>query len=206
MVFVNMRGRQRRWNQGAIVTIIVLGFVHGCSLGPPDSVENICHLFRDRPQWQAAVVRTWTRWGVPPEVTISFVYQESSFRSHARPPREKLLWIIPWKRPSTAYGYAQAIDATWQRYAEAVGDSSADRADFAAATDFIGWYNHQSYTGLGIDKKDARASYLAYHEGHDGYRIRTYLAKPWLLRVAGEVAARADRYRSQLGECPMPSE
>ncbi len=148
-----MRGRQRRWNQGAIVTIIVLGFVHGCSLGPPDSVENICHLFRDRPQWQAAVVRTWTRWGVPPEVTISFVYQESSFRSHARPPREKLLWIIPWKRPSTAYGYAQAIDATWQRYAEAVGDSSADRADFAAATDFIGWYNHQSFTGLGIDKK-----------------------------------------------------
>ena len=96
------------------------------------------------------------------------------------------------------------IDATWQRYKKAVGDPSADRTDFSAATDFIGWYNHQSYTGLLIEKNDARASYLAYHEGHDGYRNRSYLAKPWLLRVAKEVAARADRYRSQLGECPLP--
>ena len=24
--------------------------------------------------------------------------------------------IIPWKRPTTAFGYAQAIDSTWARY------------------------------------------------------------------------------------------
>ena len=204
MVHVKVYGRKQPWVWGVMITAIMIGLVQGCAKGPPGSVENICHIFRDRPEWQVAVARVWARWGVPPEVTISFVYQESSFRSQARPPRTKVLWIIPWKRPSSAYGYAQAIDATWQRYKKAVGDPSADRTDFSAATDFIGWYNDQSYTGLLIEKNDARASYLAYHEGHDGYRNRSYLAKPWLLRIAKEVAARADRYRSQLGECPLP--
>ena len=150
-----------------------------------------------------AIERSVERWGVPPEITVSFVYQESSFRSDARPPRRKILWIIPWKRPTTAFGYAQAIDATWARYQQDTGSLDADRTDFADAVDFIGWYNEHSYTALRISKSDAKSTYFAYHEGHDGYENRSYRNKKWLLQVAEKVAARADRYRKQLKSCPL---
>jgi hypothetical protein len=113
------------------------------------------------------------------------------------------LWIIPWKRPSTAFGYAQAIDSTWARYQRDAGSANADRTDFADAADFIGWYNQQSYTALRISTSDARSSYLAYHEGHDGYQNKSYRKKKWLLKVAEQVATRADRYRKQLESCPL---
>ena len=42
------------------------------------------------------------RWKIPPYVLMSIVYQESSYKGDAKPDREKLLWVIPWKRKSTA--------------------------------------------------------------------------------------------------------
>jgi hypothetical protein len=48
---------------------------------------------------------------------------------------------------------------------------------------------------------DARNQYLAYHEGHAGYRRGSYNAKPWLLRVADGVADRAATYEMQLISC-----
>ena len=186
---------------GVVLSAVL--FLSGCIEGPLRSVEDICQIFLDRPQWKVSVRRTAERWGVPPEITVSFVYQESSFKSDARPPRRKLLWIIPWKRPTTAFGYAQAIDSTWARYQHGAGSADADRTDFADAVDFIGWYNQQSYTALGLSPRDARSSYLAYHEGHDGYQNKSYRKKKWLIKVAEQVATRADRYRKQLKSCPL---
>ena len=186
---------------GVVLSAVL--FLAGCIEGPLRSVEDICQIFSDRPQWKVAVGRTAERWGVPPEITVSFIYQESSFKSDARPPRRKLLSIIPWKRPTTAFGYAQAIDSTWARYQRDSGSADADRTDFADAVNFIGWYNQQSYKALGLSPRDARSSYFAYHEGHDGYQNKTYRKKKWLLKVAEQVAARADRYRKQLKSCPL---
>ena len=180
-----------------------MSILSGCIETPLKSLDDICQIFSDRPQWQAAIKRSIERWGVPPEITVSIVYQESSFKSDARPPRRKLLWIIPWKRLSTAFGYAQAIDATWARYQRDVGSVDADRTNFADAVDFIGWYNNHSYTALRISKSDAKSTYLAYHEGHDGYKNRSYRNKTWLVEAAEKVAARADRYRKQLLSCPL---
>ena len=56
------------------------------------------------------------KWELPPFVLIAFVFQESSFNSNAKPDREKLFGIIPWLRPSTAKGYSQALDETWEQY------------------------------------------------------------------------------------------
>ena len=183
--------------------LVVMCILSGCIERPLKSPDDICQIFSDRPQWQVAIKRSIERWGVPPEITVSIVYQESSFKSDARPPRRKLLWIIPWKRLSTAFGYAQAIDATWARYQRDVGSVDADRTNFADAVDFIGWYNKHSYTTLRISKSDAKSTYLAYHEGHDGYENRSYRKKKWLLKVAEKVAARADQYRKQLKSCPL---
>ena len=54
----------------------------------------------------------------------------------------------------------------------------------------------------GIALSDARNQYLAYHEGHTGYSRGTYRGKAWLMRISGEVASRAETYRTQLARCP----
>jgi hypothetical protein len=56
---------------------------------------------------------------------------------------------------------------------------------------------------LGIPKGDAKNLYLAYHEGHNGYKHRSYLNKAWLQKIADKVAYRARLFQSQLGACKM---
>ena len=51
MVHVKVYGRKQRWVWGVMITAIMIGLVQGCAKGPPGSVENICHIFRDRPEW-----------------------------------------------------------------------------------------------------------------------------------------------------------
>jgi hypothetical protein len=53
----------------------------------------------------------------------------------------------------------------------------------------------------GVPTWDAFNQYLAYHEGHAGYRRGSYNAKSWLLRVADDVAERALTYEMQLISC-----
>ena len=43
---------------------------------------------------------------------------------------------------SSAYGYAQALEGTWDDYRKDTGRRGADRDDFADSSDFIGWYMH----------------------------------------------------------------
>lgn len=119
----------------------------------------------------------------------------------AKPPRKKLLWVIPWKRLSSAYGYGQIQDATWDWYLRSTGRRWADRDDFDDVVDFIGWYGNESARRLGISRSDAYRQYLAYHEGHGGYKKQSYRNKPWLVRVARRVEKRADAYRRQLSRC-----
>ena len=47
---------------------------------------------------------------------MSILRQESSFQNRVKPEREKLFGVIPWKRKSSALGYTQAIDGTWDWY------------------------------------------------------------------------------------------
>ena len=135
---------------------------------------------------------------------MAFIYHESKFKSQAKPEREKFLWVIPCpicKRKSTSYGYAQAIDATWEQYVEEAGWWFSGRSDFDDAIDFIGWYNHKSIKKLGISKSNVKALYLAYHEGQSGYRNGSYKKKPWLIKVARKVQRRAERYQKQYLNC-----
>src|SRR5690606_16932254 len=99
------------------------------------------------------------------------------------------LGVIPWKRPSSAFGYAQALDSTWDLYRRDANNFLASRADFDDAMDFVGWYNHTSYQRNRIARDDAYSLYLAYHEGHGGYARGTYRGKPWLLERARGVQA-----------------
>jgi hypothetical protein len=43
--------------------------------------------------------------------------------------------VIPWFRPTTAHGFAQATDATWKLYKLKTGNTNASREDFEDAVD-----------------------------------------------------------------------
>ena len=145
-------------------------------------------------------MRSEKRWKVPPYVLMSFVYQESSFQSDARPEREKLLGFIPWFRPSTAVGYSQALVNTWEDYKDETGNTRASRKDFADSADFIGWYASKGYY-QGFERTDARSLYLAYHEGYGGFKKKTYRKKQWLIKVSDRVQARSTKYQKQYWGC-----
>ena len=127
--------------------------------------------------------------------------QESSFRHDAAPPRASVLGVPMWWRQSTAYGYAQAKDSTWQWYIDKTGNRGADRDDYADAVDFMGWYTNVSYRTLGISKWDAYNQYLAFHEGHGGWKKKTFLKKKWLIDVAKKVDRNAAIYACQINGC-----
>jgi hypothetical protein len=67
----------------------------------------------------------------------------------------------------------------------------------------MGWYKNISRERNGIALTDARNQYLAYHEGHAGFRRASYNSKPWLVAVAGKVEARAAMYQQQIAGCRL---
>ncbi|MBA3535342.1 MAG: hypothetical protein H0T84_01845 [Tatlockia sp.] len=187
-----------------MLTLIVLTFLElSCVSHPPSDVNNICRVFNQYPNWYTDAKDIEKRWLVPIAVQMAIVHQESKFNAKARPPYRKMLWIIPWKRPSTAYGYSQALSVTWKQYKRSHGGGGrwASRQVFADAVDFIGWYANQANRIAGIPRNDAYRLYLAYHEGIGGYQRKTYLQKPWLIQVARKVKGLSLIYQAQLNQC-----
>jgi len=176
-------------------------FLTGCFSTPAVTVNNICTLMDEEVSWYRSVKAVEKKYDIPVHVLLAVVYQESRFASDAKPPREKLFGIVPWFRPTTAYGFAQAVDGTWDWYKLKTGNHNADRDDFDDAVDFMGWYMNQSNKRSGVAKSDAYHQYLAYHEGHGGFNKKTYQKKPWLMKVARKVENNAKRYNRQLNQC-----
>jgi hypothetical protein len=172
-----------------------------CSNTPPQNLNDGCEIFAEKDDWYESANDSYEKWGVPVNVQLAIIYQESRFIYDAKPPRRKLLWVIPWTRVSSAYGYGQIKDSTWKWYVKSTGRHFADRDDFDDVTDFIGWYGDMSHRLLGISKSDAYSQYLAYHEGQGGFRRKTYQDKKWLLKVARQVDQRSKNYQAQLKAC-----
>lgn len=173
----------------------------GCATTPPRQQDNICEIFSEYPRWYDHALASQNTWGTPIAIQMAFVQQESSFRAGARPERTRLLGVIPWRRPSSAKGYAQAQDPAWQDYTDATGRMFARRSNFSDAVDFIGWYNNVSNQRLKLSKNDAYNLYLAYHEGHTGYQNGTWRRKSSLQGIARKVERQAAQYQTQLQSC-----
>jgi hypothetical protein len=180
--------------------------VGSCGGGPntaPRNLNDACSIAKQRPEYMKAFKQTERKWGVPVHVQMATIHQESRFIGNARTPHKYALGVIPMGRVSSAYGYAQALDGTWDDYQKATGKRWARRDRIRDATDFMGWYMVNSRSKNGIPLTDARNQYLAYHEGHTGYARGTYNRKSWLLGVANEVDQRADIYQAQLATCNL---
>lgn len=172
----------------------------GCATPPPKSPDNICSIFRQYDDWYEDAVDMEDEWGTPIHIAMAFVKQESSYVHDAVPPRDYVLWVIPWGRVSSAYGYAQAQDPAWSDYQKATRNGGS-RTDFGDAMQFIGWYTSETQKQLGISKWDAYNQYLAYHEGRGGFKRGTYKSKPKVMQVARKVERQAQTYGGQLRSC-----
>ncbi|MGD9022610.1 MAG: transglycosylase SLT domain-containing protein [Deltaproteobacteria bacterium] len=192
---------------GRGVLVSILGVFSICLYGcvgaqrVPSCPQDICEIFRENRGWYKSAYASYSRWGVPIPVMMAIMYQESRYEAKAKPPRTTCLCIFPGPRPSSAYGYSQALDSTWEKYKRSTGNRGADRDDFADAIDFIGWYCNVSHKQCQIAKDDTYNLYLAYHEGQGGFLRKTYNKKAWLRRVAVEVQRRGNSYAKQLASC-----
>lgn len=185
----------------ASILLLFLASCGGGNFSAPKNLDDACSIVAQRPTYLRAMQKTERKWGVPVYVQMAILHQESKFVGNARTPHRYALGIIPMGRQSSAYGYAQAIDSTWEDYQDAEGGAWARRDRITDATDFMGWYIDGTTEELGISKRNAEDQYLAYHEGRRGYANRTYENKPWLVDVAENVGERAEMYRVQLASC-----
>jgi len=188
---------------GLLCAAIVMLSACSSMPSPPRNALNLCSVYAEKTEWRTPTLRSEKRWNIPASVLMATMFHESSYRADARPPRRYFLGFIPGPRPSTAYGYAQALDGTWDEYVSRNSRWFANRDEFDDAIDFIGWYHNLSTREIGIRADDTVNLYLAYHEGRNGFARNSYLEKPWLMRYAQRVGATELSYRNQLSECPL---
>ena len=182
----------------AVMALLLLN--NSCATYQPARTDDICSIFRGDIDWYASARDANKHWGTPVWVMMAIIDQESRFVSDAQPERHWFLFI-PLPRNSSAYGYAQAQDQTWDKYMKETGNNGHDRDDFADAINFVGWYTNTTQRILGISKWDAYNQYLVYHEGYGGYKSGSWKNKEWLKRVAGKVRSKAATYNGQLKQC-----
>jgi len=194
-------GQMSRLLRASILLLLLAACGGGGNFSAPRNLDNACSIIRERPSYFSSMKATKQKWGVPVYVQMAIIHQESKFIGNARTPHQYALGIIPMGRQSSAYGYSQALDGTWEEYQDEEGRRGAKRDRIQDATDFMGWYMNTTYQSLGISKSDARNQYLAYHEGRSGFARGSYRDKPWLMDVADRVGSRAEMYRVQLQKC-----
>jgi len=180
-------------------SIILLFFLFtGCS-SIPSNTSNSCLIFDERYLWYKHVKKVEKKWGTPIYIQLAFIKIESDFDWLAKPSRQKIFKIIPFKRPSSSFGYSQAVKGTWEQYKKETGNKLATRARFKDSVDFIGWYTNKTEKILKISKKDAFRQYLAYHEGWGNYKY--YKKNKKVIKLAKKVQKQSYIYKKQLLNC-----
>jgi len=184
-----------------IIFSLIFIFFISCSPIKVTNTADSCIIFNEKKNWYKATKKSYDKWGVPIALQLAIINQESSFTQFAKPKRTKIFGLIPGSRPSTAFGFAQVTNPTWEWYKLKNNKPNASRANFNDVTDFIGWYSEQSTKMLGLSKKDFYNQYLAYHEGHSGWKNETFQSKKWLIKAAKNVETYANKYNIQLKQC-----
>ena len=178
--------------------ILLIFFLTGCS-SIPSNTSNSCSIFNERYLWYKYAKKTEQKWGTPIYIQLAIIKMESDFDWLAKPARQKIFKVIPYKRPSSSFGYSQAVKGTWEQYKKETGNKLATRARFKDSVDFIGWYTSKSETFLKISKQDAFKQYLAYHEGWGNFKH--YKKNKKVIGLAKKVEKQSNIYKKQLLSC-----
>ena len=178
--------------------ILLLFFIFSCS-SIPQNTSNSCKIFDERYLWYKHAKKVEKEWGTPIHIQLAIIKMESDFDWLAKPPRQKLFKVIPFKRPSSSFGYSQAVKGTWEQYKNETGNKLATRARFKDSVDFIGWYTNKTNSILKIPLQDAFKQYIAYHEGWGNYK--NYKKNKKVIGLAKKVEKQSEVYKKQFSKC-----
>ena len=181
-----------------LLLIFIFFLISACSSIPKNTSDS-CSIFNERYLWYKYTKKTEHKWGTPIYLQLAIIKMESDFDWLAKPERQKIFKVIPYKRPSSSFGYSQAVKGTWAQYKKETNNKLATRARFRDSVDFIGWYTDKTEKLLKISKKDVYRQYLAYHEGWGNYK--NYKNNQKVIILAKKVTEQANKYRNQLKKC-----
>ena len=153
------------------IFLFLFFLISACSSVPKNTADG-CSIFSERYLWYKHAKKTEKKWGTPIYLQLAIIKMESDFDWLAKPKRQKIFKVIPYKRPSSSFGYSQA---------------------------FIGWYTNKTEKILKISKNDAFRQYIAYHEGWGNYK--NYKQKQKIILLAKKVENQSNKYKSQLSKC-----
>jgi len=185
-----------QYNKFFLITFLSL--ICACS-SIPQNTSNSCKIFDERYLWYKHSKKVEQKWGTPIHIQLAIIKMESDFDWLAKPPRQKLFKVIPFKRPSSSFGYSQAVKGTWEQYKNETGNKLATRARFKDSVDFIGWYTNKTNSILKISLQDAFKQYIAYHKGWGNYKY--YKKNKKVISLAKKVQKQSKIYKSQLLKC-----
>ena len=179
--------------------IFLLFFLITACSSIPNNTANSCSIFDQRYLWYKHTKQVEKKWGTPIHIQLAIIKMESDFDWLAKPARQKIFKVIPYKSPSSSFGYSQAVKGTWEQYKKETGNNLATRARFKDSVDFIGWYTNKTETILKISKKDAFKQYIAYHEGWGNFKY--YKKNKKVIGLANKVKNQSEIYKKQLIKC-----
>ena len=179
---------------------LIFSLLVSCS-SIPKNTQNACSIFSERYLWYKHAKNSSKKYGVPVHLILAFVNKESGFNRWAKPERTKLFKIIPYKRPSSSFGYSQAIDKTWDQYKNETNNMLALRSRFKDSVMFIGWYINKTHQINKIPLNDSYRQYLNYYLGWGNYANKTYQTDKKAILFARSVQKQSNIYRNQLIKC-----
>ena len=186
-------------NKNLIYFFIFL-FIVSCS-SVPKYPNNACKIFGERYLWYKHAKKSSNKYGAPVHIILAFINKESGFNRWAKPPRTKLFKIVPYKRPSSSFGYSQAVKKTWELYKTETNNPLALRTRFKDSAMFVGWYIKKTNQINKIPLNDSYRLYLNYYLGWGNYEKKTYKQDKKAIILAKNVQKQSNIYKNQLTEC-----
>ena len=175
-------------------------FLVSCS-SVPKHPSNACKIFEEKYFYLKHTRAASKKWGVPISSILAVINMESGFKRFAKPKRTKIFKIIPYRRPSSSFGFSQAIKNSWELYRKENNKPLALRTSMKSSSDFVGWYFYKSNQINNIPLNDIFLNYINYYLGWSNYKNKTYRTDQKAILLAKKVQQQADKYRLQLKKC-----
>ncbi len=183
-----------------LIFFIFLIFLNACS-SVPKYTADACKIFGEKYLWYKHAKKSSETYGAPVYIILAIVNKESGFNRWAKPKRKKLFKIIPYKRPSSSFGYSQAVEKTWELYKTETNNPIALRTRFKDSVMFIGWYMQKTKKINKIPLNDPYRQYLNYYLGWGNYAKKSYKTDKKAIILAKSVEKQSKIYKNQMKDC-----
>ena len=200
MLWKQVYNMQKNILKSNLIYFIIFFFIASCS-SVPKYPSIACNIFGERYLWYKHTKKSSQTYGAPVHIILAFVNKESGFNRWAKPKRTKLFKVVPYKRPSSSFGYSQAVKKTWELYKTETDSPFALRTRFKDSVMFIGWYINKTNKINKIPLNDSYRQYLNYYLGWGNYAKKAYKTDKKSIIFAKSVEKQSKIYKSQLREC-----